>query len=229
MRLLMAGSPGSGKGTHGRRLGAFLQIPHIATGDLLRDQVAKGTPIGREAQTYMDRGDYVPDEVMIEMIRLRLADPDSEKGFLLDGFPRTIRQAEELDKLLADLGQSIDAMIVLEVPTEEMVRRLSGRRTCPTCQRAYHMDDNPPEDDERCDDDATPLERRADDEPETVRHRLKVYADRTAGVIDHYDVDSVVRRVNGEASVDEVHERVKQALRMTLGDARSAAPSEGEL
>jgi adenylate kinase len=212
MRLLMAGSPGSGKGTHGRRLGEYLGIPHIATGDLLREQVSLRSEIGREAQAYMDRGDYVPDSVMIEMIRLRLAQPDAQNGFILDGFPRTQGQADELDKLLADLGQSIDAMVVLEVPMEEMVRRLSGRRTCPTCQRAYHMDDNPPADDERCDDDGTSLERRSDDEPETVRYRLKVYADRTAGVIEHYDVDSVVRRVNGEASVDEVAERVKKAL-----------------
>lgn len=212
MRLLMAGSPGSGKGTHGRRLGAHLGIPHIATGDLLREQVALGSEIGREAQAYMDRGDYVPDKVMIEMIRLRLAEPDAQNGFILDGFPRTQGQADELDKLLADLGQSIDAMIVLEVPVEEMVRRLSGRRTCPSCQRAYHMDDDPPADDEACDDDGTKLERRSDDEPDTVRHRLQVYADRTAGVIEHYDVDSVVRRVNGESSVDEVARRVREAL-----------------
>jgi adenylate kinase len=212
MRLLMAGSPGSGKGTHGRRLGAHLGVPHIATGDLLRDQVSLGSEIGREAQAYMDRGDYVPDTVMIEMIRLRLAQPDAQNGFVLDGFPRTQGQADELDKLLADLGQSIDAMIVLEVPVEEMVRRLSGRRTCPTCQRAYHMDDNPPADDERCDDDGSPLERRSDDEPETVRYRLKVYGERTAGVIEHYDVDNVVRRVSGEASVDEVAARVRDAL-----------------
>ena len=212
MRLLMAGSPGSGKGTHGRRLGAHLGIPHIATGDLLRDQVTQGTTIGREAQTFMDRGDYVPDAVMIEMIKLRLAQPDAQNGFILDGFPRTQGQADELDKLLADLGQPIDAMIVLEVPVEEMVRRLSGRRTCPTCQRAYHMDDDPPADDETCDDDGTKLQRRSDDEPETVRHRLKVYADRTAGVVEHYDVDGVVKRVNGEASVDEVAKRVREAL-----------------
>ena len=212
MRLLMAGSPGSGKGTHGRRLAAHLGIPHIATGDLLREQVALGSEIGREAQAYMDRGDYVPDTVMIEMIRLRLSHPDAQNGFILDGFPRTQGQADELDKLLADLGQSIDAMIVLEVPVEEMVRRLSGRRTCPRCQRAYHMDDNPPSDDETCDDDGTKLERRSDDEPQTVRHRLMVYGERTAGVIEHYDVDSVVRRVSGEASVDEVAERVRKAL-----------------
>jgi adenylate kinase len=208
----MAGSPGSGKGTHGRLLSETLAVPHIATGNLLREQIAKGTPVGLAAKAFVDRGDYVPDDVMIEIIRDRLSQPDAEKGFILDGFPRTQGQANELDKLLADIGQSLDAMILLEVPVEEMVRRLSGRRTCPKCHRAYHMDDDPPKDDERCDDDGTLLERRSDDEPDTVRYRLKVYAERTAGVIEHYDVDSVVRRVNGEASVEEVALRIRKAL-----------------
>ncbi len=208
----MAGQPGSGKGTHSRRLGDHLQIPHIATGDLLREQVSLGTQLGQHAQTFMDRGDYVPDDVMVAMIKDRLAADDAQKGWILDGFPRTQGQADALDKMLADVGTPIDAMIVLEVPIEEMVRRLSGRRTCPTCQRPYHMDDEPPTDDESCDDDGTKLERRADDEPETVRHRLKVYADRTAGVIEHYDVDGVVKRINGEATVDEVQDRICKAL-----------------
>ncbi|MEX2539143.1 MAG: adenylate kinase [Actinomycetota bacterium] len=208
----MAGSPGTGKGTHGRRLAADLGVPHIATGDLLRDQVAAGTQIGREAKAYMDRGDYVPDGVMVGMIRERLASPDAEKGFILDGFPRTQVQAKELDQLLADLGQALDAVLILEVPIDEIVERLSARRTCPKCQRAYHMRDDPPADDERCDDDGTPLSRRTDDEPETVRHRLKVYADRTAGVIEHYDTDSIVRRVEGNASVEEVTMRIDEAL-----------------
>lgn len=212
MRLLMAGSPGSGKGTHGRRLSADLGVPHIATGELLREQVALGTQVGREAQTYMDRGDYVPDGVMIEMIRLRLSQPDAKAGFVLDGFPRTQVQATALDKLLVDLGQTIDAVIVIEVPIDEIVDRLAGRRFCPQCQRAYHMLYDPPRDDETCDDDGTKLEIRKDDEPDTVRYRLKVYADRTAGVIEHYDVDSVVRRVNGEASVDEVSKRIDEVL-----------------
>ncbi len=212
MRVLMAGSPGAGKGTHGRRLGADLGIPHIATGELLREQVAAGSPLGNQAKDFMDRGDYVPDDLMVEMIRKRLAEPDAEKGFVLDGYPRTDRQATELDKMLADEGHSIDAVLVLEVPVEDIVQRLSGRRACPTCQRAYHMDDDPPKQNERCDDDGTPLERRTDDEPDTVRHRLKVYADRTAGVIEHYDVDSVVRRVDGRASVDEVSKRIDEAL-----------------
>jgi adenylate kinase len=163
----------------------------------------------------MDRGDYVPDEVMVKMLRSRLQESDAEKGFILDGFPRTQGQAQALDTVLNDLDAKIDAVLVLEVPFEEMVRRLSGRRTCPTCQRSYHMDDDPPSDDERCDDDGTPLMRRTDDEPDTVRHRLKVYADRTEGLIDHYDEEGLVRRVNGEAGVADVIRRVDEALGLT--------------
>jgi adenylate kinase len=208
----MAGSPGAGKGTHGRRLGRDLGVPHIAAGDLLRDQIAKQTPIGLQIKELVDRGDYVPDEVMIEMFRLRLSQPDAENGFILDGFPRTNAQATALDKLLADMGHQVDAVVLLEVPVEEIVRRLSGRRTCPNCGRAYHLDDDPPKQDEVCDDDGTKLEGRSDDEPETVRHRLKVYAERTADLIDHYDTDSIVKHVNGMASVDEVSKRIDEAL-----------------
>jgi adenylate kinase len=208
----MAGSPGAGKGTHGRRLASDLGLPHIATGDLLREQVAADTPLGRDVKTYMDRGDYVPDDVMIRMIKERLSQPDAERGFVLDGCPRTAGQANALDQLLADEGKAVDAMVVLEVPVEEIVRRLSGRRTCPTCQRAYHMDDDPPRQDEICDDDSTKLATRSDDEPDTVRHRLKVYADRTAGVIEHYDDKGIVRRVDGQASVHEVAKRIDEAL-----------------
>jgi adenylate kinase len=209
----MQGSPGAGKGTHGRRLAADLGIPHIATGDLLRDQIAQDTPLGRVAKDYVDRGDYVPDDVMIEMIRLRLAQPDAQRGFILDGYPRTDAQATSLDKLLADSGRSIDAVVLLEVPLEEIVRRLSARRMCPVCQRNYSMVDNAPEDDERCDDDGTPLITRSDDEPDTVRRRLKVYAERTADLLDHYD-DGIIRRVDGEAGVDEVVKRINEALGM---------------
>jgi adenylate kinase len=208
----MAGSPGAGKGTHGRRLGRDLGIPHIAAGDLLREQIANESTIGLRIKELVDRGDYVPDEVMIEMFRQRLAAPDAADGFILDGFPRTNAQATALDKLLADLGVQVDAVILLEVPAEEIVRRLSGRRTCPACGRNYHMEDDPPRDDETCDDDGTTLEARSDDEPETVRHRLKVYAERTADLIDHYDVDSIVKRIDGLASVDEVAKRIDAAL-----------------
>jgi len=215
MHLLMAGSPGAGKGTHGRRLGRDLGIPHIATGDLLREQIAAETPIGLQIKELVDRGDYVPNDVMIEMIRLRLAKPDAQNGFILDGYPRTDAQATALDKLLADQGHQVDAVILLEVPMEEIVRRLSGRRMCPACGRNYHMDDEPPRSDEVCDDDGTPLERRSDDEPETVRHRLTVYAERTADLIDHYDVDSIVKRIDGNASLDEVDRRIDEALGLT--------------
>lgn len=152
------------------------------------------------------------DEIMIEMFRLRLSEPDAENGFVLDGFPRTNAQATALDKLLADLGAQVDAVVLLEVPVDEIVRRLSGRRTCPSCGRNYHMDDNPPLDDETCNEDGTKLESRSDDEPETVRHRLKVYAERTADLIDHYDTDSIVKRIDGLASVDEVSKRIDAAL-----------------
>jgi len=146
------------------------------------------------------------------MFRLRLSEPDAENGFVLDGFPRTNAQATALDKLLADLGAQVDAVVLLEVPVDEIVRRLSGRRTCPSCGRNYHMDDNPPLDDETCNEDGTKLESRSDDEPETVRHRLKVYAERTADLIDHYDTDSIVKRIDGLASVDEVSKRIDAAL-----------------
>ena len=208
----MAGSPGAGKGTHGRRLGRDLGVPHIAAGDLLREQIATETPIGLQIKELVDRGDYVPDDVMIEMFRLRLGEPDAENGFILDGYPRTNAQATALDKLLAEMGHQVDAVILLEVPVDEIVRRLSGRRTCPQCGRNYHMEDEPPRDDETCDDDGTKLESRSDDEPETVRHRLKVYAERTADLIDHYDTDSIVKRVDGMASVGEVSKRIDEAL-----------------
>lgn len=208
----MAGSPGAGKGTHGRRLGRDLGVPHIVSGDLLREQIAKETPVGLKIKALVDRGDYVPDDVMIEMFAHRLSQADAADGFILDGFPRTNAQASALDKLLADMGHQVDAVVLLEVPTEEIVRRLSGRRLCPKCGRNYQMDDDPPKDDETCDDDGTPLERRSDDEPDTVRHRLKVYAERTADLIDHYDFDSIVKRIDGMAGTEEVDRRIDEAL-----------------
>ncbi len=214
----MAGAPGSGKGTHGRRLGADLGVPHIATGELLREQVAAGSPIGNEARAFMDRGDYVPDDVIMEMIRLRLSQPDAQAGFVLDGFPRTQVQAKGLDELLAEMGHELDAVILIVVPVDEIVVRLNGRRSCPQCQRAYHMLYDPPRDDETCDDDGTKLEIRSDDEPDTVRHRLQVYADRTAGVVEHYEAKDLVRRVDGEsAGVDEVAKRIDEALGLIGG------------
>jgi adenylate kinase len=207
----MAGSPGAGKGTHGRRLSTDLGIPHIATGDLLREQVAAQTPMGLRVKDFVDRGDYVPDSVMMEIIRDRLSMPDAAEGFVLDGFPRTDAQATMLDKLLAEQGQVVDAVVLLQVPTEEIVRRLSGRRMCPQCGRNYHMDDDPPRDNESCDDDTTKLIARSDDEPDTVRHRLRVYAERTADLLDHYD-NGIIRRVDGLADANEVSKRIDEAL-----------------
>lgn len=212
MRLLIVGPPGAGKGTQARRLADCGGVPHVATGDLLREQVAARTPLGQKAKEYMDRGDYVPDEVMIDMIRERLGADDAREGFVLDGFPRTDDQAGALDELLTDRGQSLDAVLVLEVPQDEIVRRLSGRRLCPECQRAYHMDDDPPADDERCDDCGSPLVQRSDDEPQTVRHRLEVYARLTEWLLGHYERKGLARRIDGVGTVEEVAQRIDEAL-----------------
>jgi adenylate kinase len=212
VRLLIIGPPGAGKGTQARRLADLLTIPHIATGDLLREQVAAGTDLGRQAKGFMDRGDYVPDEVMIGMIRERLDAADAAGGFLLDGFPRTDVQAKTLDALLEETGRDLDTVLLLEAPTEEIVRRLSGRRTCPECQRAYHMDDDPPRTDEVCDDDGAKLVQRSDDDPETVRHRLSVYEERTAGLVGFYAERGLVRKVDGTGTVDEVSERIDEGI-----------------
>jgi adenylate kinase len=167
--------------------------------------------MGLKVKDFVDRGDYVPDSVMMEIIRDRLSMPDAAEGFVLDGFPRTDAQATMLDKLLAEQGTMVDAVVLLEVPTEEIVRRLSGRRMCPQCGRNYHMDDDPPRDNESCDDDSTKLVTRSDDEPDTVRHRLIVYAERTADLLDHYD-NGIIRRVEGMADVNEVSKRIDEAL-----------------
>lgn len=211
LRLLLLGPPGAGKGTQARRLSEEHDVPHVASGDLLRDHVARGTPLGREAQAYMDRGDYVPDDLMIRFIAERLEEPDAE-GFVLDGFPRTMPQAHALDGRLGELGRPVDVVIALDVPHERIVERLSGRRLCPECQRAYHMTYEPPKTDERCDVDGNRLVTRPDDEPDTVRHRLRVYAEATEGLRDHYEELGLLVVVDGEGEPEEVSERIDKAV-----------------
>lgn len=211
LRLLLLGPPGAGKGTQARRLSEDHDVPHVASGDLLREAVTKGTSLGLEAQAYMDRGDYVPDDLMIRFIAERLEEPDAE-GFVLDGFPRTMAQARALTRRLEELGRPVDLVIALEVPHDRIVERLAGRRLCPECQRAYHMTYDPPRNDERCDVDGNRLVTRPDDEPDTVRHRLRVYAEATEGLRDHYEDLGLLVVVDGEGDPEEVSERIDKAV-----------------
>jgi adenylate kinase len=218
--LTLFGPPGSGKGTQASYLVEHLGIPQISTGDLFRSEAAAGTGIGKLAKTYMDRGELVPDELTVELFRRRLAEPDVAKGVLLDGFPRTVKQAGDLDQVLQGLGRRMDKVIYIKVPDEELVSRMSGRLTCPNCGRTYHPLLAPPSRDNVCDRDGVPLMEREDDKPETARRRIAVYLDRTLPVLDHYRKQGVVAEVSGQGSVEEVRRRVLQAI--PQADARPA-------
>src|SRR5204863_4506338 len=190
MRLVLVGPPGAGKGTQAEFVAAHLAVPKISTGDIFRANVSQGTPLGLEAKRYMDDGKLVPDEVTINMVRDRLAEPDAENGFLLDGFPRTVPQAVELDKMLADLGTQLDLVMELVVDEDEVVRRLSGRRTCRGCGKIWHVEFDSPSREGVCDRCGGELFQRDDDKAETVSERLRVYARDTAPLVDYYGAQS---------------------------------------
>ncbi len=211
MRLVFLGPPGAGKGTQARELAAELGVPQIATGDMLREAVAAKTPLGLEAKRYMGAGALVPDEVVIGLIAERLAKPDARSGFILDGFPRTIPQAEGLDRLLKDLGQSIDRVIFFDVGEGELLRRLTGRRVCLKCGAAFHLVFAPPKADGRCDHCGGALIQREDDREETVRTRLAVYARQTAPLLDHYRDRHLLSAVSGEGDIQAVRRAVRRA------------------
>jgi adenylate kinase len=206
MNLLLYGPPGSGKGTQADMLRRNFNIPHIATGDILRAEVAQGTPLGRKAQPIMARGDYVPDDIMIGIIRNRLAEPDTAAGFIMDGFPRTIPQAEALDVLLEDLDKGFDRVVYLKVETPELVKRLAGRMTCPVDQRTY------PPGTKTCPVDGTPLVQREDDKPEAVKQRIEVYLSKTLPLLDYYRKKGLVSEIDGTGTIDEIHSRVLEHL-----------------
>jgi adenylate kinase len=212
VRIVLVGPPGAGKGTQAQFIASHLSIPKISTGDIFRVNVSQGTELGQEAKAYMDRGDLVPDSVTIAMVRDRLAEGDTRDGFLLDGFPRTLTQAKALDETLDDMGAKLDVVLELVVDDDEVVRRLSGRRTCRVCGRVWHVDFDPPTREGICDQCGGELFQRDDDREETVRHRLEVYADQTAPLIDFYADKSILVGLDATGPVEDVTERAINAL-----------------
>ena len=212
MRLILLGAPGAGKGTQAQAISRELGLPHIASGDLFREAQEKGTELGLMAKSYMEKGALVPDEITVRMILERISAPDSEGGFVLDGFPRTLEQAEALDRALSGRGENIDKAVYIKVSNEELIRRLSGRWICRSCQAPYHTISSPPKVEGRCDRCGGELYQRADDQEETVRKRLEVYFNQTAPLIDYYLKAGRLLEVNGEQGIDEVERELIAAL-----------------
>ncbi len=213
MNLIFLGPPGAGKGTQAKMVSSKYQIPHISTGDILREAVKEGSPLGVKAKSYMDKGELVPDEVVIGIIEERLKAPDCKNGFILDGFPRTIPQAEALDEVLANLGIGIDHVINIEVFEDELVRRLSGRRVCKNCGANFHIIFDPPKKEGVCDKCGGELYQRDDDKEETVRNRLKVYSNQTAPLIDFYRKKGLLRSIEGVGGIDLIFNKIEEVLK----------------
>ncbi len=216
MRVAFLGPPGAGKGTQARELAREWGVPQIATGDMLREAVAAKTPLGLEAKRYMDQGGLVPDEVVVGATAERLAAPDAARGFILDGFPRTIAQAEALARLLKDAGHALDVVLYFDVSEPELLRRLTGRRVCRACGHTYHLTSSPPKRAGVCDACGGELYQRVDDSEATVRNRLEVYRKQTAPLLDYYRQRNVLTTVSGEGSIEEI----RDAIRAAVGAAR---------
>ena len=193
MRLLIMGRPGAGKGTQAVNIREFYEIPHISTGDMFREAIKEGTKLGLLAKSYMDQGGLVPDEVTIGIVKERLLKDDAKKGFLLDGFPRTILQAEALDSFLNEQGIKLDAVLNVDVPAEKLIRRMVGRRVCKTCGATYHVEFNPPKKDGICDNCGATLIQRADDTEATAKNRLEVYDRNTAPLLEYYEKQNILK------------------------------------
>jgi len=213
MRLVLVGPPGAGKGTQAEFIAAHIAVPKISTGDIFRANVSQGTPLGIEARRFMDAGELVPDEITINMVRDRLSEPDASDGFLLDGFPRTVPQAAALDKLLADLGVNLDLVLELVVDDDEVIRRLSGRRTCHGCGKIWHVEYDNPSREGVCDRCGGQLFQRDDDKPATIVNRLREYAAKTAPLVDYYGAQGKLVGIDATGPVEDVTVRAIDALR----------------
>jgi adenylate kinase len=212
LNLILLGPPGSGKGTQGERLQEDFRLPYYATGDILRAAVREQTELGKQAKEYMDRGDLVPDEVIIGAIAERIASSEAQDGFILDGFPRTPRQAEALDEEMERLGRELTAALLIEVPDEEVMRRLGGRRTCVKAGHIFHVEFDPPKNEGVCDLCGARLIVRDDDKPEVIRRRLEQYHSKTEPLVKYYEQRGILRHVDGKRSPDEVSDRIRALL-----------------
>jgi adenylate kinase len=212
LNLILLGPPGAGKGTQAERLVDDFDLPYYATGDILRAAVKEGSELGKEAKGYMDKGDLVPDELICRVIMERIDKPEAADGFLLDGFPRTTKQAEVLDDALQKRDRRLTAALLVDVDDDEVVRRLSGRRVCTKNGHLYHVEFDPPKNEGVCDQDGSKLVQRDDDKPETVKHRLEVYHDQTSPLVDRYEDQNLLRRFDGKRPPGEVHDHIRATL-----------------
>ncbi len=212
MNLILMGLPGAGKGTQAEKIVNKYAIPHISTGDMFRSAIKEGTELGKEAKTYMDEGRLVPDSVTIGIVKERLSKPDCKNGFLLDGFPRTVPQAEALDSLLNDLNTNIDFVFHINVPEKVLIDRLTGRRICPECGATYHVEYNPPKVEGVCDKDGKELIQRDDDSEDTVKNRLGTYIEQTKPLLSFYEEKGSLKEIKGDQHIDEVFHQIEQTI-----------------